>query len=117
MPTHEGQIHDQKPPLLYWLIMACYASFGVRDWAARLIPCLCGVGIVLITFSWGKRLLGFRAGLAGAVILCLSARFVHQTRMITMDGLLCFWILGSLALGQQALQSAPPETVVRSRSL
>jgi len=105
IPTHEGRPFYQKPPLLYWLIMASYSVFGVHDWAARLVPCFAGLGIVLVTFWWGKRLLGLRAGLAGALILCLSGRFVHQTRMITMDGLLCFWILCSLALAQQAVQS------------
>lgn len=105
IPTHDGRPYYQKPPLLYWLIMAAYATFGVHDWAARLVPCVFGVGIVLVTFWWGKRSFGFRAGLAGALILCLSPRFVHQARMITMDGPLCFWILCGLALGQQAIEA------------
>jgi len=105
IPLRDGRAYYEKPPLLYWLIMACYAAFGVHDWAARLIPCFSGLGIVLVTFFWGKRLLGFRAGLAGALILCLSARFVHQARMITMDPLFTFWILVGLAFGQGAIQS------------
>ena len=31
-------------------------------------------------------------------------RFVHQARMLTMDGLLCFWVTCSLSLGKQAIQ-------------
>lgn len=105
VPTHDGRPYLEKPPLLFWLIMACYGTFGVHDWAARIVPGFAGLGIILVTFWWGRRLLGFRAGLAGALMLCLSVRFIHQTRMISMDGLLCFWILSGLALGQQALQS------------
>jgi len=104
-PVHFGQEYYQKPPLLYWLILASYSCFGVQDWAARLIPCASALGIILVTFWWGTRTLGYRAGLAGAVILCLSPRFLHQARMITMDGLLAFWVLCGLALGQQAIQS------------
>src|SRR5262245_4991505 len=39
VPVLHGQPYLDKPPLLYWLIMACYATFGVHDWAARLVPC------------------------------------------------------------------------------
>jgi dolichol-phosphate mannosyltransferase len=105
VPTHDGRSDYQKPPLLYWLIMASYAGFGVHDWAARLIPCAAGMGTVLATYWWGRKALGWRAGLAGALILCLSARFVHQARMITTDGLLCFWVVSGLALAQRAIQS------------
>jgi 4-amino-4-deoxy-L-arabinose transferase-like glycosyltransferase len=105
LPLRQGRAYYEKPPLLYWLIMGSYASFGVHDWAARLIPCATGLGMILVTFWWGSRTFGFRAGLAGALILCLSPRFVHQARMITMDGLLCFWVISGLALGQKAIQA------------
>jgi dolichol-phosphate mannosyltransferase len=91
VPLRQGRPYYEKPPLFYWLIMASYDSLGVHDWSARLIPCTTGLGIILVTFWWGNRSFGFRAGLAGALILCLSPRFVHQARMITMDSLLCFW--------------------------
>jgi dolichol-phosphate mannosyltransferase len=105
VPVHNGQPYYQKPPLLYWLILVSYTCFGVHDWAARLIPCSTGLAIILVTFWWGCRACGFRAGLAGAVMLCLSPRFLHQSRMITMDGLLCLWVLCGLAQGFRALQS------------
>jgi 4-amino-4-deoxy-L-arabinose transferase-like glycosyltransferase len=85
--------------------MAGYGTFGVHDWPARLVPGAAGLGTVLVVFWWGNRTLGLRAGLAGALIVCLSPRFVHQARMVLMDGPLCFWVTASLALGQQALQS------------
>jgi 4-amino-4-deoxy-L-arabinose transferase-like glycosyltransferase len=103
VPVHRGRPYYEKPPLLTWLIMAGYATFGVHEWAARLVPGAAALGTVLVTFWWGTRTLGFRAGLAGAWILCLSPRFVHQARMITMDGLLGLWVVSGLALGQKAL--------------
>jgi dolichol-phosphate mannosyltransferase len=104
-PLRRGRAYYEKPPLFYWLTMASYSSFGVHDWAARLIPCAAALGTILVTFWWGTRNFGFRAGLVGALILCLSPRFVHQARMITMDGLLCFWVVTALALGQRAIES------------
>lgn len=104
MPLYRGQPYYQKPPLFFWLIRIAYARFGIHDWAARLIPCAAALGTILITFLWGKKTVGLRAGLAAALILCLSPRFLHQGRMITMDGLLGLWVLSALALGQQAIQ-------------
>ena len=72
VPLRHGQADYQKPPLLYWLIMALYSVFGVHEWSARLVPGAAAVGAILVTFWWGNRTLGFRAGIAGALILCLS---------------------------------------------
>jgi 4-amino-4-deoxy-L-arabinose transferase-like glycosyltransferase len=105
VPMHHGQADYQKPPLLYWLIMASYSVVGVHEWSARLIPCAFALGTILVTFWWGNRSLGFRAGLAGAFILCLSPRFGYQARMITTDGLLCFWVVAAWALGQSAIRA------------
>ena len=55
--------------------MLSYRIFGVHDWAARLVPGLAGCLTVLATFLWGRRVAGERAALAGALVLCLSARF------------------------------------------
>jgi dolichol-phosphate mannosyltransferase len=104
VPMHHSQPDYQKPPLLYWLIMASYTAFGVHEWSARLIPCASALGTILVTFWWGNRTLGFRAGLAAAFMLCLSARFVYQARMITTDGLLCFWVVAAWAIGQKAIR-------------
>jgi len=104
-PLHRGQLYFEKPPLFFWLIQGGYTLFGIHDWAARLIPCTAAVATILVTFWWGTRMFGLRAGLAAALILCLSPRFLHQGRMIMMDGLLGLCVLSALALGQQAVHS------------
>ncbi|MSQ92969.1 MAG: glycosyltransferase [Gemmataceae bacterium] len=102
-PVLHGEDYWQKPPLLYWLVMASYQIFGVHDWAARLIPCLAGIGCVAITFGWGWRTLGFWPGMVSGSILTLSARFLYLSGMLTMDGLLCVCVLAGLACGHLAL--------------
>ncbi|MHB1422473.1 MAG: glycosyltransferase [Gemmataceae bacterium] len=105
VPVLHGEPYLDKPPLLYWLVMGSYTVFGVHDWAARLVPGLAGVLTVLLTYWWGRRVAGERAGLCGALILCLSAGFVYRQRMLNMDSLLCLWITASLASAHAALLS------------
>jgi dolichol-phosphate mannosyltransferase len=104
VPVLHGQPYLDKPPLLYWLVMGSYQLFGVHDWAARLIPGLAGLGTVLLSWLWGRRMLGERAGFIGALVLCLSAEFIYRMRMLTMDGLLCLWATACLACACEALR-------------
>jgi dolichol-phosphate mannosyltransferase len=104
VPVLHGEPYLDKPPLLYWLVMASYSVFGVHDWAARLVPGLAGVLTVLITYLWGRAALGPRAGLLGAFLLCLSVRFVYLGRMLTMDPVLCLGVTAALAAGHIALR-------------
>jgi 4-amino-4-deoxy-L-arabinose transferase-like glycosyltransferase len=108
VPVLHGEPYYHKPPLLYWLVMAAYRVFGVEDWVARLVPGTCGVLIVLVTYLWGKRILGAVPAFAGALVLALSARFVYLGRMLTMDCLLCLWVTASLAAAHVAGGSPRP---------
>jgi dolichol-phosphate mannosyltransferase len=103
-PVLHGVPYYQKPPLFYWLVMLCYAAFGPHDWAARLVPATAGVLTVLVTYLWGRRSVGTGTGLVGALLLCLSARYVYSARMLTLDGLLCLWVVLGLASGHFALR-------------
>jgi dolichol-phosphate mannosyltransferase len=103
VPVLHGQPYLDKPPLLYWLTMGSYALFGVQDRVARMVPGLAGVLTVLLTYFWGRRTVGDRAALCGALVLCLSARFIYLERMLTMDGLLCLWVIASLAAAHVAV--------------
>jgi 4-amino-4-deoxy-L-arabinose transferase-like glycosyltransferase len=106
-PVLHGQAYYQKPPLLYWLVMFSYGIFGVHDWAARLVPALASLATVFITWLWGRQVFGPRAGLAGAVVLILSARFVYLGRMLTIDPLLSLWVTAALATAHLAVCQKP----------
>jgi 4-amino-4-deoxy-L-arabinose transferase-like glycosyltransferase len=86
--------------------MASYCVFGVHDWAARLVPALASIGTILLTWLWGRKALGPRAGLCAAVVLALSARFIYLGRMLTFDPLLCLWVIAALASAQLAIRKA-----------
>lgn len=92
VPVLHGLPYYDKPPLLYWLVMGSYRLFGVGDQAARLVTSLAGFLTVLFTYFWGRRTVGGRAAFAGAMVLCLSPRFLYLGRLLTMNGLLCLWV-------------------------
>ncbi|MBT9613423.1 MAG: glycosyltransferase family 39 protein [Burkholderiales bacterium] len=49
VPYLNGEPYSHKPPLLFWLIHAGWAVFGVNEWWPRLVPSLLAfVGVVLM---------------------------------------------------------------------
>src|SRR5262249_17450171 len=106
VPMLHGLPYYDKPPLLYWLIMISYSVFGVHDWAARLVSCGAGFLMVLVTYLWGRQTSGPRAAFAGAIMLCLSGRFVYLGLLRTMNSLLCLWVIAALAMAHIALRDS-----------
>jgi 4-amino-4-deoxy-L-arabinose transferase-like glycosyltransferase len=108
VPVLHGQPYLDKPPLFYWLVMVSYSLFGVHDWSARLVACSAGFLCVLATYFWARRLAGPRAALLGALLLCLSPRFLQLERMLTMDGLLCLCVVSAWVAAQAPVNGERP---------
>jgi len=102
-PVLHGQPYYQKPPLLYWLVMASYAIFGVHDWAARLIPCAAAMAIVALTWGWAQRRSAGRSGWISGLVLCLSPAFIYRSPLLSMDTVLALCVLAALAAAHEAL--------------
>jgi dolichol-phosphate mannosyltransferase len=103
VPALPGEPFADKPPLLPALVALSYRLFGVHDWAARLVVGGSGLATVLLTWFWGRRTLGPRAALAGALVLCLSAHFVYLGRLLTTDGLLAACVVAGWSTAHAAL--------------
>jgi 4-amino-4-deoxy-L-arabinose transferase-like glycosyltransferase len=43
VPQLNYRTYYDKPALMYWLCAVSYSVFGVHEWAARLVPALCGM--------------------------------------------------------------------------
>lgn len=77
LPTNDGIPRLQKPPLLYWLIIASYKIFGVNAAAARLPIAAAIVATVALTFLIGERLRDYWHGfLAGLIYLSFCGTFL-----------------------------------------
>jgi 4-amino-4-deoxy-L-arabinose transferase-like glycosyltransferase len=106
VPVLHGEPYLDKPPLLYWLVMALYSCFGVHDWAARLVPCSAAFFTICVTYFWGRCTLGLRGGFLAAMILALSVRYVYLARLLTMDTVLCLFVVAAVAGMHLALREA-----------
>src|SRR5881628_4239916 len=70
LPTNNGIPRLQKPPLLYWLIIASYKVLGVNEAAARLPVALAVVATVALIFLIGEKLSDYWRGfIAGLIYL------------------------------------------------
>jgi 4-amino-4-deoxy-L-arabinose transferase-like glycosyltransferase len=134
VPYLQSEPYLDKPPLLYWLIEASYALFGVQVWAARLVPALAVHGCVLLVYLLGRRSVGERAAFWGALALALAPGWVCMGRLLLMDSLLTllttlsllsafeavrgdrlrwgWWLLASAACGLAVLTKGPVALVL-----
>jgi 4-amino-4-deoxy-L-arabinose transferase-like glycosyltransferase len=106
IPILHGQPYLDKPPLLYWLVMACYTVFGTHDWAARLVPSTAVFLTIMTTYFWAGRIMRQPAAVLSALSLCLCVRYVYLARLLTMDTLLCLFVISSLAFAHLALRGS-----------
>ncbi|WP_020472522.1 ArnT family glycosyltransferase [Zavarzinella formosa] len=104
VPTLQGQPYLDKPPLLYWLVMASYSVFGVSEAAARLIPAIATHLTILLVYLIGRRSLGERSAFWGALLLGITPGFVGMGRLLIMDGLLTMWVTLALLAGFEAVR-------------
>jgi 4-amino-4-deoxy-L-arabinose transferase-like glycosyltransferase len=104
VPYLQGQPYLDKPPLLYWLVMASYRLLGVHDWSARLVPALAVHAAVLLTYLLGRRSLGERAAFWGALLLALAPGFLSMGRLLLLDGLLALWVTASVLCAFEAVR-------------
>lgn len=93
VPRLNGEVYTQKPPLLFWLILASsLLTGGVGEVSARIPSVLSAIGATLLVFRIGERLFGRRAGwiAAGAFATCL--KILWQGRFGQIDMLLTFLV-------------------------
>jgi 4-amino-4-deoxy-L-arabinose transferase-like glycosyltransferase len=116
----------QKPILYYWLTAATYAAFGESEWAARLWSALSGLGLVLLTWSMARTLVGRddAAWLAGAITATCGGYFA-MARLALPDLPLTFfitltiwsaltgrWLIAGAAAGLGLLMKGPVALVI-----
>ena len=104
VPTNDGIPRLQKPPLVYWTLIASMRLFGVNDFSARLPNALATLawfaGIVLLgRLLVGDSTEGLRLGVAAATILATMAGTFIFSHLIAPEPFLAafltwtFWCL------------------------
>ena len=85
VPTFNGEIFPEKPPLMFWLMMGSFRLFGVTEFAARFWSAALGVGTALLTYHLGRLLFRAEVGLWAGLIVVTSIIFTVSARAATVD--------------------------------
>ncbi len=76
-----------RPPLHFWMVGASYALLGESAFTTRLPVALAMMALVLLVYEFGRRFLGERAGLYGALVTATSAGMFIFTRVMLPEAL------------------------------
>jgi 4-amino-4-deoxy-L-arabinose transferase-like glycosyltransferase len=100
LPTVNGELYPDKPPLLFWGIrLASLPAGRITETTARIPSALAGVALVLAVYFLTRRSLGSRGAFLSALSLAVSSFFVEQARYVQHDMLLLLGMtVGTLAL-------------------
>ncbi len=95
VPYLNGEPYSHKPPLLFWLMHAGWALFGVNDFTPRLIPGIFSLLSLILVYRISLRLWPQerKTAVCAALILASTAIWDAWSVAIMFDMVLTFWIL------------------------
>jgi 4-amino-4-deoxy-L-arabinose transferase-like glycosyltransferase len=80
VPTYRGEPFFDKPAFTYWLMALSMLWMGPTPGAARLVPALAALAVVLVTLHLGRLLYDRRTALLGGCLLASTLAFVVFAR-------------------------------------
>ncbi len=95
-PRVGGDLYQDKPPLFFWMLAACYAVFGSLRWSFLVPSFVAAGGTLFLIYDLGRRLVSREAGLAAAVITVCTLHFMLIMRGAQIDPVLCGMVTLSL---------------------
>ena len=107
LPTCNGQLRLQKPPLPYWLSAASFWVFGsVNEWTGRLPSAVFSWLTLGVVYLAGARWFNRRIGLLAAGMLLSSYLFFRHGRLAETDISATFFVCVSVACFGKAMDLA-----------
>ena len=98
VPTFNGEVWPDKPPLLYWIMSVPIRLLGPTEFACRFFGVI-GSGLAcVLTFFIGRRLLGKEAGLWAMVILASNLLMLFVGSAATSDAVLLPFNVAAIAI-------------------
>jgi 4-amino-4-deoxy-L-arabinose transferase-like glycosyltransferase len=92
LPTINGKVYFDKPLLSYWIILPFSFKGVVTELSSRIPSAISGIGVILLTFTIGRRLFNSRIGMVSAMLLSTSVMFVLWSRTASAEILNLFMI-------------------------
>ena len=107
VPSLDGTIFVEKPPLYYWTVAGVFRLLGGPSAAAaRAVSGAASFLTLTLLFFWGRREFSAEVGLAAAVMLATSEQFAVSSHWVLIDPLLmlfttvALWSSSTLILGR-----------------
>lgn len=91
VPTFNGVLRPEKPPVIYWLMDIAYSLFGVHGGSARLPSVVASLLTLLVVYFMAGKRFGRATGLLSSLVLSVSALFFVESRLATADAVLVFF--------------------------
>lgn len=92
-PYFNYEVRTSKPAMNCWIVALSYKLFGINEFAARFPSVLFGLGSVLVTYEFGRRLFSASTGLLSALSLASCIEFCIISHAATPDPPLIFFQL------------------------
>ncbi len=116
VPRFNGEIFPEKPPLMFWTMIAGYKVFGVNELGARFGSAAMALLTALATYHLGRRLFTAEVGLWAGLILPATFIFTVSARAATVDSaltlatllaILCFAFVRSTGFSRESAERPP----------
>lgn len=96
VPTFNGELRTDKPPLHYFFMMLAYSIMGVNSFAARFFSAIMGIATVVFTWQFAKNFCTAGIGVLASLVLILSPQFLFEFRLSVPDPYLIFFVSSGL---------------------
>src|SRR5262245_46151329 len=97
-PYYNGQPFFDKPALFHQLQAAAMVAFGPTEFAARFVPALAALGLVLLTAWFGWTTVSRDTGIVAGLLLIASPGIFALARYAILDTLFTLFLFGGAAL-------------------
>jgi 4-amino-4-deoxy-L-arabinose transferase-like glycosyltransferase len=96
VPTFNGELRTDKPPLHYFLMMLSYSLFGVGPFAARFFSAVAGAIMLMLITRSIERYLNWHTASIAALVICSSLLFAQEFHLAVPDPFLILFVTASL---------------------
>jgi len=105
VPTFNGNLRTDKPPLHYYFMMLGYSLLGISPFSARLFSVLAGVLMVGFMYRKVSQWINEQAGFYASLMLIASLHMAVQFHLAVPDPYLLLWMTVSLISLYELLQN------------
>lgn len=92
VPTFNGSLRGDKPPLHYYFMIGAYKIFGINEFAARFFSVIMGLLTLFVTWYYCKQWLGHRIAVFTSFVLLASIFLTFEFHLAVPDPYLIFFM-------------------------